>query len=180
MLWSLRLRFVGMLVSMYLRSLGCKVGGGLKCVSFPVFRDVPKRNIRIGSNVAIGKNLVVEITPEGNLEIGDHVTVGDFNRFSSLSSIKIGDWVAIAELVSIRGSFHGVAKGEEIVKQKSMGAPISIGRDVLLGAQSIVLQGTTIPEGVIIGAQSLVKNGDKLHAHGIFAGSPLKHLRDRA
>lgn len=123
---------------------------------------------------------MVEIARTGNLEIGNHVTIGDFNRVSSTHEIRIGDWAAIAEMVSIRGSFHQITKGTEIVKQGNDGARIDIGRDVLLGAQTIVLGGVSIPAGVVIGAQSLVKKSNKLHADGIFAGSPLTHLRDRA
>ncbi len=166
-------------MKIYLRVLGCQVGRGFKCASFPIFKDVPRSNISIGSHVHIGHSFVVEIARSGHLEIGNHVTIGDFNRISSTHSIRISDWCAIAEMVSIRGSFHKIAKGEEIVKQGSNGAPIAIGRDVLLGAQTIVLGGVGIPNGVVIGAQSLVKKDDKLHADGIFAGSPLKHLRDR-
>lgn len=175
----LRYRIIGGLVKLYLSLLGCKVGSGLKCYSFPKFKDIPKGNIIIGNHVAMGAGVVFEIAKSGNLTIDDHVTLGDFNRFSTTDSIQIGAWTAIAEMVSIRGSFHQIAKGTEIVKQGTDAASIHIGSDVLIGAKSTVLGGAEIPDGVVIGAHSLVKKSDKLHRDGIFAGASLKHLRDR-
>lgn len=175
----LRYRFIGALVKLYLSVLGCKVGSGLKCYSFPKFKDIPKGNITIGNHVSMGTEVVFEITKSGKLIIEDHVTLGDYNRLSTIDSIQIGAWTAIAEMVSIRGSFHKIAKGTEIVKQGTDAAPINIGVDVLVGAKSTVLGGAEIPDGVVIGAHSLVKRSDKLHRDGIFAGASLKHLRDR-
>jgi len=127
----------------------------------------------------MGKGVIFEITPEGHLKIGDRCTLGDYSRYSTIDRIDIGKAVAIAEHVSIRGSFHRVAKGEVIIDQGDDGEPISIGNDVLLGAQTVVLMGAIIPEGVVVGSQSMVRKSDKLHPYGIFAGSPLRHIRDR-
>ncbi len=176
---AFRYRWNGFLTTLFLRSLGCSVGSGLKCLRLPIFKDIPKKNISIGNGVSMGAKVVFEIPPDGRLTIGDKVTVGDFNRFSTIDRIEVGDWVAIGEHVSIRGSFHNTQKGKEIVTQGDSGEPIHIGGDVLVGAYSVILQGTTIPDGVVIGAKSLVKKSDHLHKDGIFAGSPLKHLRDR-
>jgi len=159
--------------------LGCKVGSGLKCLRFPVFKDIPKGNITIGNGVSIGKGVIFEISRTGSLEISDRSTLGDYGRYASLDKISIGKSVATAENVSIRGSFHKTMREENIIDQGDQGEPISIGDDVLLGAQSIVLMGVSIPDGVVIGSQSLVRKSDKVHPYGIFAGSPLTHIRDR-
>jgi acetyltransferase-like isoleucine patch superfamily enzyme len=127
----------------------------------------------------MGKGVIFEIARSGNLKVSDRCTLGDYSRYSSMDRIEIGQAVAIAEQVSIRGSFHQTLKGEKIIDQGDEGAPIKIENDVLLGAQTIVLMGACIPQGAVIGSQSLVRKGDKLHPYGIFAGSPLKHIRDR-
>lgn len=172
-------RFNGLLLSLYLGSLGCHVGKGLKCLRLPSFKDIPKGNIRIGDNVSMGRGVIFEIARSGSLRIGDRCTLGDFSRYSSIDQITIGNAVAIAEHVSIRGSFHKTNHDQIIINQGDEGAPVSIGNDVLLGAQSIVLMGAVIPDGVVIGSQSLVRKSDKVHPYGIFAGSPLNHIRDR-
>lgn len=174
-----RYRTVGWWVKLYLTLLGCKVGKGFKCLSFPTFKDIPRGNIRIGDKVSIGKGVVFEISVKGELIIGDRCTLGDFSRYSTIDLIQIGEAVAIAEHVSVRGSFHRISRGEKIIDQGDEGAPVYIGDDVLLGAQTMVLMGARIPDGVVIGSQSLVRESDKLTPYGIFAGSPLKYIRDR-
>jgi acetyltransferase-like isoleucine patch superfamily enzyme len=174
-----RYRFNGLLLTLYLRVLGCKVGSNLKCLRLPVFRDIPKGNIEIGDHVVFGKGVTLEISCTGRLELGEHVLIGDGVRFSTNKFIQIGRWTGIAERASLRGSTHGLAKNEPFLKQPSSGADIIIGMDVLIGAQVVVLSGVVLPDGVVIGAQSLVVRNDKVHPYGIFGGSPLKHIRDR-
>lgn len=158
---------------------GCTVGKDLRVLKFPTFKDVPKGNIIFGDRVSIGRGVIFEIPKGGTLKLGSQVTIGDYNRFSSIDRIEIGDKTAIAENVSIRGSFHGLKKELPIIEQPSFGMPITIGKDVLIGAYSVVLQGVEIPDGVVIGAKSLVRSGDELNSYGIFAGTPLKLIRFR-
>lgn len=172
-------RFKGIMVTWYLRSLGCSVGKGLRCVGWPTFREIPKKNFSLGNRVAIGKGVVFEITPQGALTMGDHVTIGDYSRISSTSVVTVGRATLVAEHVSIRGSAHDLGKGREIRLQGSTDAPIAIGDDVLIGAFTVVMQGARINNGVVIGANSIVRRTDKLHDDGIFAGFPLKLIRNR-
>lgn len=176
---AVRYRVNGILLTLYLRVLGCKVGSDLKCLRLPVFRDIPKGNIEIGDHVVFGKGVTIEITRTGRLELGDQVVIGDGVRLSSNRLIRMGDWSGIAEHSSIRGTSHALAKNEPYMLQSDIGADIVIGKDVLIGAQVVVLSGVVLPEGVVIGAQSLVVSHDKVHPYGIFGGSPLKHIRDR-
>ncbi|NEN25731.1 hypothetical protein G3O08_19765 [Cryomorpha ignava] len=178
-LLALRYRLNGWRLSLYLRSLGCTVGKNLKCMRFPTFRDIPKGNYTIGDNVVIGQGVIFEITQTGCLIIGDEVLIGAYTRFSSTAAIKIGNWAGIAENCSIRGSAHHLKRNQKYMKQGNVGKEISIGDDVLIGACSQVLIGAQIPEGVVIGALSLVTQHVKLHSYGIFAGAPVKHIRDR-
>lgn len=176
---AFRYRLNGLLLTIYLRALGCEVAPGLRALRLPTFKDIPAGNIKIGSNVSMGRGIIFEITTSGHLQIGDNCTLGDFGRYSSTHSIRIGSDVAIAEHVSIRGSFHNTSKADRIISQGSHGAEITVGSDVLIGTHSVVLLGANLPDGVVIGAHSLVVKGDNLTAYGIFAGSPLKHIRDR-
>jgi len=178
-LLAARYRLTGLRLRLYLRSLGCSVGSNLKCLQFPTFRDIPKGNFSIGDNVVIGRGVVFEITGSGALEIGDETVVGDYVRFSSISKIKIGKWVGIAESCSIRGSTHQIKRDRKFMEQGSDGEEVTVGDDVLIGTHSQVLMGAQIPEGAIIGALSLVTRREKLHPYGIFVGSPVKHIRDR-
>jgi len=176
---AFRYRLNGLLLTIYLKLCGCKVGEGLKVLKLPTFKDVPHNNIQIGDRVSMGRGVIFEIPEGGSLKIGNQATIGDYNRLSTTDHIEIGDKTAIGENVSIRGSFHGIEKSTPIIEQPSHGLPISIGDDVLIGAYTVVLQGANIPDGAVIGAKSLVRSGDQLNSYGIFAGTPLKLIRFR-
>lgn len=176
---AFRYRFNGLLFTIYMKLCGCTVGRSIKVLKFPTFKDIPSGNIEIGNRVSIGRGVVFEIPKDGSLVIADQVTIGDYNRFSSIGRIEIGSKTAIGENVSIRGSFHGIKRETPIVEQLNVSEPILIGQDVLIGAYSIVLQGAHIPDGVVIGAKSLVRSRDELNSYGIFAGTPLKLIRYR-
>lgn len=178
-LLAIKYRLIGLRLRIYLKSLGCEVGKNLKCMQFPTFRDIPKGNYRIGNNVSIGRGVIFEITQTGSLTVGDQTVIGAYTRFSSTAAIKIGNWVGIAENCGIRGSAHQFARNRKFMLQGSDGKEISVGDDVLLGASTRVLMGAKIPEGAVIGALSLVTRHEKLHSYGIFAGAPVKHIRDR-
>jgi acetyltransferase-like isoleucine patch superfamily enzyme len=140
---------------------------------------VPRANIKIGNNVAIGKGVVFEIARTGQLNLGNEVVIGDNVRLSSAAKITFDDWSGIAENSSVRGSFHRLSKDSPYMQQGTRSADIHIGRDALIGANTMLLLGANIPDGAVVGALSLVTRHDNLHAYGIFAGSPLKHIRDR-
>lgn len=176
---AFRERSLGALTRLYLVLNGCKAGAGLRCAGLPRFRDVPSGNIRIGRRAAFGRGAVFEIARTGSLIIGDRVTVSDNVRFSSAGRITVGDDCGIAENVSIRGSFHETARDRPFAVQGNVVREVIIGSDVLLGAGTVVLPGARLPDGVIIGALSRVGSRDKLRPYGIFAGSPLRHIRDR-
>jgi acetyltransferase-like isoleucine patch superfamily enzyme len=159
--------------------LGCKVGKNLKCLRLPIFRDIPTGNITIGNNVTVGCGVIFEIAKTGSLFLGDEVVIGDRVRLSSAAKITMGNWSGIAENSSIRGSFHGLDKTQPYMQQASIAENITIGKDVLIGANTQILMGAEIPDGVVIGALSTVRRSDRIHSYGIFAGSPLKHIRDR-
>lgn len=108
-------RCKGRCLKIYLLLHGCKVGKKLKCLQFPNFRAIPKKNITIGNNVTIGKNVTFEIGNEGELICDDNVLIADNILLSTLTLIRLGKWSAIAENVSIRGSFHEMKKTNPIV-----------------------------------------------------------------
>lgn len=163
----------------YLQLNGCKVGSGLKCYAFPKIRAVPKGNITIGNNATFGYGCTLEIGTEGKLILGNNVLLADNILLSTISEIRIGDWAAIAENVSIRGSFHKMKKHEPYRLQGNVSEPIVIGEDTGIGAGCIVLMGVTVPKGVFIGSNSTVLKDTIMVPYGIYAGLPLKLLKIR-
>ncbi len=56
-------------------------------------------------------------------------------------------------------------------------APIIIGKDVIVGVNSVILRGVQIGDGAVVGAGSVVANS--IPAGEIWVGNPAKKLRDR-
>jgi len=178
-LLNLRYRCKGRWFKLYLLLHGCKVGKNLKCLNFPKFRALPHKNIAIGNNVTIGRNVTFEIAKEGKLTIGNNVLLADNILLSTISEIKINDWAAIAENVSIRGSFHEMKQEKPYRLQGNISEPIILGDDTGIGAGCVVLMGVTIPKGAFIGSNSTVTKKDELEEYGIYGGNPLKLIKKR-
>ncbi len=174
-----RYKLRGWRLSVFLKMHGCKVGKGLKCVSWPMFRIPPNGNIKLGDNVTIGQDVTFEIAEKAKLELEDHVNLTKSVLLCANESIKVGKYALIAENVSIRDTDHGTGKEEPIIFQKSVSKEIEIGEDVWIGAYSIILKGADIQKGVVIGANSLVNHKSETIPYGIYAGSPIRKIGDR-
>lgn len=173
-------KLLGGLVKIYLQLHGCKVGKNFRCIGFPVFRCVPKSNITIGNNVSFGYGVILEITPEGRLQLDDYALIGDYCTLSSMHSIHIKQWSAVAERASLRDGFHKMGRDEKYRKQPSHGAPIILEEDTGIGAGTVVLMGVHLPKGAFVGANSVVSRKDELEEFAIYAGNPLTKVKDRS
>ena len=169
----------GFWFKLYLQLHGCEVGSGLKCYSFPKIRAVPKANIKIGNKVTFGYGCTLEITNKGFLTIADNVNITQNVLISSATKISIGAYSLIGENVSIRDANHGISKDEEIQKQPVNSEEIIIGKDVWIGANSIVLKGSLLEDGIVIGANSLVNGKSKTARYKVYAGNPVQFIKDR-
>lgn len=178
-LLNLKYRCNGKLVALYFWLHGCKAGKNLKCLSFPKFRALPHKNITVGNNVTIGRNVTFEITKEGKLTIANDVLLADNILLSTISEITIKNWAAIAENVSIRGSFHEMKQEKPYRLQGNISEPIILEEDTGIGAGCVVLMGVTIPKGAFIGSNSTITKKDELEEYGIYGGNPLKLLKKR-
>ena len=166
-------------LKLYLAAHGAKVGSGLKCKQWPILRAIPFGNIILGNHVTIGYGVTLDIPAGGYLEIGHYVNLTHNVTVSATASVSIGEFCQIAENVSIRDGEHGSALGREIVYQDNVTKPVFIGRDVWVGANSVILKGVTVPDGAIIGANSMVIWKNSLEANGIYAGNPVKMIGRR-
>ena len=158
---------------------GAKIGAGLKCKQWPIIRAIPFGNIVMGDHVTIGYGVTLDVAPEAYLYLGDVVNLTHNVVISSQSSVSIGDFCQVAENVSIRDSEHKTALGMEIARQAQELQPVNIGRDVWIGANTIILKGANVPDGVVIGANSVVTRKSALEANHIYAGSPVSRVGKR-
>lgn len=114
-----------------------------------------------------------------HIVLGDEVWIGYFTLLDGSAGLEIGSKVAISSGVHIYThdtSFHKamntpkMPNGDHIKR-----APVKIGNNVQIGANSVILPGVTIGDNVIIGALSLV-NKD-IPSNSIAVGNPCKVIK---
>jgi acetyltransferase-like isoleucine patch superfamily enzyme len=86
--------------------------------------------------------------------------------------LTIGDDTLIASGVKIIDHDHGKSSGSLISQQQAVESPISIGRDVWIGVNAVLLKGVAIGDGAIIGAGSVVTRS--VPAGEIWCGIPAR------
>lgn len=180
---TLRLKIV-------LSIFACRYGKNLWVDGKVIVQMDKNGSIEIGNNVTMlsrfssnlagmtGSNLLVCIG-DGHISIGDNSGFSS-TVFSSKSSIKIGKNVKIGCNVRIYDhDFHPLnylERREAKDWKKAVTKSISIGDDVFIGANSIILKGVKIGDRSIIGAGSVVANIE-IPPDSLVAGNPAKILR---
>lgn len=114
-----------------------------------------------------------------NIEIGQNVFVnhGCLLWSGPRSRILIGDDVLFGPGVSLIASNHGLEKSGLVRLNPWVDADIKIGKDVWLGANSIVLAGVEIGEGAILAAGAVVNKN--VAPYSIVGGVPAKEIGKR-
>lgn len=125
-------------------------------------------------------------TPEAEIHIGDNVGMSS-PRFWIKTKLAIGNFVRVGgNVLFIDTDCHPIdyiyrrvdAKGKfgvDYVNSLIHSAPITIGDDVWIGADTTILKGVTIGDRAIIGAGSVVTKD--IPADCIAAGNPCKVIR---
>lgn len=138
--------------------------------------------IRIGSHVRIDDFCVLS-AGEGGIEIGNYVHIAVFSSLIGRGGIFLADFCNLSSRVAIYSSNDDYSGGSltnptvPVEFANVFHAPVRLGRHVIVGTGSVILPGVTLEEGVAIGALSLV-NKD-CAAFGIYAGCPVKRIKDR-
>ncbi len=114
----------------------------------------------------------------GNIEIGNSFVCSFGANFRAVDEkIMIGDKVSVGPFAAVIGANHGIAAGAPIQDQPHQSAPVSIGDDVWIGANSVVLPGAVVESGAIIAAGSVVDSA--VPENAIVAGVPVRPVGQR-
>jgi acetyltransferase-like isoleucine patch superfamily enzyme len=123
----------------------------------PTFSLIPPIHVQHGLNMRIGRNVF----------INQGCTLMD------IGGLDIGDDVMIGPTVSLITAGHPLEPSQR--RRGITAAPISIERNVWIGASAIVLQGVTVGEDAVVGAGSVVTHD--VPAGTLAAGVPAKVIR---
>lgn len=126
---------------------------------------------RLGS----GEILLQPRLEESQLRIGKNNAFSNNISIIALLSIDIGNDCLIGNCVQIFDSdFHGISIQDR--RKQGDSKPVTIGSNVWLGANVIVLKGVTIGDNSVVGAMSLVTRD--VPANCIVSGNPARIVRE--
>lgn len=116
-----------------------------------------KKGVRIGKNLKLysPETLTIDLQNPHLLKIGDNV------KITKGCTILTHDY----SYSVLAGVYGDVISGFE---------KVSIGSNVFVGVDSVILKGTTIEDNVIIGAHSVVSG--KCLANSVYAGNPARRI----
>jgi acetyltransferase-like isoleucine patch superfamily enzyme len=131
-------------------------GGKLKYKGAQKISRKASLSIEHGGTISLGRRCMFEENvlihaASGKIEMGEKVFINRNSMIVSQESIKLGDHVTIGPNVCIYDHDHDIKQWNKFVS-----SPIVIGKNVWIGAGTIILKGVTIGEGSIIGAGSFV------------------------
>ena len=110
-----------------------------------------------------------------NLFLGDNVFINSNVTFIDAAPIRVGDHAMIAPGTVITTVDHPKSPKHRR-GFTSFAAPVTIGRDVWIGANCTVFAGVSIGDNVIVGANSVV-NRD-IPSNCVVAGAPARIIRE--
>lgn len=165
--------------------------GGVKFSNHPKNINIGKgvivrnhQHVYIGEGCSIGQ--YAAICPlhkhmgkdyPSNIEIGNNVSIGAYDRIASAYSVKIEDDVLFAAFVHITDHSHGyedinlpISKQDIVHK-----GPIVIGRGSWLGFGCHVLSGVSIGEHCVVAANSVVTKS--VPPFSVVAGVPARIIK---
>lgn len=157
--------------------------GKHSCIKLPFCKIEGKRNIKIGNNCIIEKNARIEaiISYAGGqysptIIIEDNVCINQNFHCTCADSIIIGSGTSITANCGIFDIIHPyeditINPREAKIKVK----PIRIGKDCLVGMNSVILPGTILGNHCVVGANSVVLG--IFPDYSVLAGSPAKVIK---
>lgn len=134
----------------------------------------PKSSLQLGRFLMTAGPFYIKCTKNARCKIGEKVFINHNCSITCVEEITIDDNCNIANNVVIvdhdhRFGNYGVEEGLE-------STPVNIGKNVWIGANSVVLRGVCIGDGAIIAAGAVVNHD--VPAYEIWGGVPAKKIRN--
>lgn len=161
-----------------IHSMGGKIGKNVKFYEGIRIVGNSPGAVTIGNDVRILKGVTISTTPEGKIQIGNGVHIGEGSVIYSGVGIRIGDNVIIGPQNIIVDLDHRFENLDVPINQQGMnGKEISIGENVWIASQCVVIKGVTIGKGSVIGAGSIVNKN--VPPYSVAAGVPARVIKKR-
>jgi acetyltransferase-like isoleucine patch superfamily enzyme len=110
--------------------------------------------------------------------MGNKRSVHEYSYFAGSGSIRIGNFVAIANGCTFISETHNFQDTSTCIKKQGLTVePIIIEDDVWLGSRTVVLGGVRIGTGSVVGAGSVVTRD--IPPYSVAVGVPCKVIKNR-
>lgn len=110
----------------------------------------------------------------GDVIIGDHTRIGLHNTV--IGPVTIGSHVNLAQGITITALNHKFEDKEKFIDEQGINTtPVTIGNDIWIGANAVVLPGVTIGDHSVIAAGAVVTKN--IPSHSLVAGVPAKIIK---
>ena len=124
----------------------------------------------MGEGVRISKGVKICCGQNAKLLINRNTTININSQIICMNNVSLGENVMVSwDNLIMDSDFHQITKNSI---QNPISLPIEIGDGVWIGCRSIVLKGSTIPEGSIIAANCTI-TGKYSEAHILIAGNKI-------
>lgn len=140
--------------------------------------------VSVGNNSSIMSNCIIETYAIGGqkpeLEIGNHVSIGEYSHITCTNRIVIGNGVLTGRFVLITDNSHGNLTEEEadippLSRAIHSNGPVFIGDNVWIGDKATILPNVTIGKGSIIAANAVVTKD--VPEYSVVAGVPARIIK---
>ncbi len=126
------------------------------------------------------RNVIITYDPDVTVRIGAYVRLNGAGLMAK-RGITIGDYCILGSTLLVDTDFHSVRQDRATNPDAPVqSAPITVGENVWLAGQTVVLKGVTIGENSVIGFRAVVTSD--VPANVIVAGNParvVRHLDER-
>lgn len=115
--------------------------------------------VKFGKSVRIHSGSKIKVRKGGKLTIGNDVKINYYCIIACREQIEIGEGTEFGPSVYVYDHDHDYKKGlhSDSDKESFVTGAIKIGKNCWIGANTIILRGTTIGDNCVIGAGSVVK-----------------------
>ena len=110
----------------------------------------------------------------GDVVIGDHTRIGLHNTI--IGPVSIGNHVNLAQGITVTALNHNFKDSDKRIDEQGVCTnPVTIGNDIWIGANAVILPGVTIGDHSVVAAGAVVTKD--VPPHSLVAGIPAKVIK---